>query len=187
METKICSKCGEEKNVDFFESSRNTCKVCRKEYLKSWHLINQDSKKKYDKEYQNKNFEKEKQRKKLYYQNNKEKVNKYWRERKKIDPLLRLTFNMRSRMKIFLKLNKIKKKNLFIEIIGCSPEFLKNYIEQKFTEGMSWDLMGQHIHIDHIVPLSSANTKEEIYKLCHYTNLQPLWAEDNLKKGSKIL
>lgn len=187
METKICSKCKEEKDVIFFESFRNTCKDCRKEYLKDWHLINQDSKKKYDKEYQIKNFEKEKQRKKLYYQNNKEKVNKYWRERKKIDPLLRLTLNMRSRMKIFLKLNTIKKKNLFIEIIGCSPEFLKEHIEKQFSDGMSWELMGKFIHIDHIIPLSSAKTEEEVYKLCYYTNLQPLWAEDNLKKGNKII
>ena len=52
---------------------------------------------------------------------------------------------------------------------------------------MSWGLMGKHIHIDHIIPLSSAKTEEEVYELCHYTNLQPLWAEDNLKKGSKIL
>jgi hypothetical protein len=52
---------------------------------------------------------------------------------------------------------------------------------------MSWELLGQHIHIDHIIPLSSAKTDEEIYQLCHYTNLQPLWAFDNLSKGSKIL
>jgi hypothetical protein len=52
---------------------------------------------------------------------------------------------------------------------------------------MSWQLMGKHIHIDHIIPLSLAKTEEELYKLCHYTNLQPLWAEDNLKKSNKIL
>ena len=51
---------------------------------------------------------------------------------------------------------------------------------------MSWELMGKHIHIDHIIPLSSAKSKKELFNLCHYTNLQPLWAEDNLKKGDKI-
>ena len=64
---------------------------------------------------------------------------------------------------------------------------MKEYIEQKFTEGMCWNLVGKEIHIDHIIPLSSANTEEDIYKLCHYTNLQPLWAKDNLSKSNKIL
>ena len=52
---------------------------------------------------------------------------------------------------------------------------------------MSWELMGLHIHIDHIIPLSSAKTEEEVYKLFNYTNLQPLWAKDNLIKSNKIL
>lgn len=73
------------------------------------------------------------------------------------------------------------------DIVGCSPEFLKEYLEKQFTEGMSWELMGHHIHIDHITPLSSASTEEELYKLCHYTNLQPLWAQENLSKGNKII
>ena len=65
---------------------------------------------------------------------------------------------------------------------------LKIYLESKFVEGMSWNNYGLYgWHIDHIIPLSSANTEDEIYKLCHYTNLQPLWSEDNLKKGCKIL
>ena len=50
---------------------------------------------------------------------------------------------------------------------------------------MNWDNRSEW-HIDHIVPLSSANTEEELIRLCHYTNLQPLWAEDNLKKGGKL-
>jgi hypothetical protein len=51
---------------------------------------------------------------------------------------------------------------------------------------MSWDNQGQW-HIDHIIPLASAKSEEELYKLCHFTNLQPMWAVDNIKKGSKIL
>ena len=51
---------------------------------------------------------------------------------------------------------------------------------------MSWDNYGKW-HIDHIIPLSSANSEDDIYKLCNYTNLQPLWAEDNLKKSNKKL
>jgi len=57
-------------------------------------------------------------------------------------------------------------------------------LEHQFKEGMNWDNQGKW-HIDHIIPLSSGNTEEEIIKLCHYTNLQPLWAIDNMKKGSK--
>lgn len=95
--------------------------------------------------------------------------------------------NVRGRVKSFLKLKNITKQNKTFDIVGCSPELLKEHIEKKFTEGMSWELMGKYIHIDHIIPLSSANTEEEIYRLCHYTNLQPLWAEDNLKKSNKIL
>ena len=51
---------------------------------------------------------------------------------------------------------------------------------------MSWENHGKW-HIDHIIPLSTANTEEDILNLCHYTNLQPLWAEDNIKKSNKIL
>ena len=50
---------------------------------------------------------------------------------------------------------------------------------------MNWSNYGLW-HIDHIIPLSSAKKQEDLYKLCHYTNTQPLWAEDNLKKGSKL-
>jgi hypothetical protein len=58
----------------------------------------------------------------------------------------------------------------------------------KCGEEKSWELMKQSkIHIDHITHLSSVKTEEEVYKLCHYSNLQPLWAEDNLKKENKIL
>jgi len=72
------------------------------------------------------------------------------------------------------------------EILGCSWEELKTHLENQFQEGMCWDNHGYTgWHVDHIIPLASANSLEEVEKLSHYTNLQPMWAEDNMKKGSK--
>jgi len=136
--------------------------------------------------YENREIIKEKHKK--YRKDNRTKINKYVSERKFNNPIYRLSHIVRNRIKNFLKLKNIPKKNKTFEIVGCSPEFLKEYIQNKFTEGMSWDNHGSYgWHIDHIIPLSSAKTEEQMYKLCHYTNLQPLWAEENLKKSDKIL
>jgi hypothetical protein len=192
---------------------RNICKECRKNekdknkeyYLnksKEWRLNNQNNVKEYNKKYFNKNREKLKilwkeyrkknkssmlVKKKEYIDRNRDILNLKTKERLTNDPVFKLIKYSRNRIRQYLKTKDINKSNTTLNIIGCSPEFLKEHIEKQFTEGMSWDLMGKHIHIDHIIPLSSAKTEEEIYKLCHYTNLQPLWAEDNLKKSNKIL
>jgi hypothetical protein len=78
----------------------------------------------------------------------------------------------------------ITKKNRTFDIIGCTPDFLKKHLEEKFVIGMSWENRNEW-HIDHIIPLSSAKTEKELYELCYYTNLQPLWIQDNLKKSNK--
>ena len=93
---------------------------------------------------------------------------------------------MRSRLRKYLTIHNITKRNKTFDIVGCTPEFLKEYLEIQFTEGMTWENRCEW-HIDHIIPLSSAKNEDELYKLCHYTNLQPLWAEDNLKKSNKII
>ena len=71
------------------------------------------------------------------------------------------------------------------KLLGCEWETVKQHIERQFTKGMTWDNQGEW-HVDHIIPLASANTEEELIKLCHYTNLQPLWAKDNLSKSDKM-
>lgn len=73
-----------------------------------------------------------------------------------------------------------------MNLLGCSVEFLKQHLEKQFKNGMSWENHGKW-HIDHIIPLASAKTQEKIEYLCHYTNLQPLWAKDNQSKGAKII
>jgi hypothetical protein len=71
-------------------------------------------------------------------------------------------------------------------VVGCSTSYFKQYVESLFLDGMSWDNHGEW-HFDHIVPLSSAKTEAELLSLNKYTNIQPLWAKDNLAKGKRIL
>jgi len=71
------------------------------------------------------------------------------------------------------------------EVVGLKYDEFKKHLESKFLDGMSWENRGEW-HIDHIIPLSSANSKEELIKLCHYSNFQPLWAEDNISKGDRM-
>lgn len=104
--------------------------------------------------------------------------------RRKTNPFVRCKFLIRNRLRQCLKKKFWLKRSKFAEYIGCSKDELIKYLESLFTEGMTWENQGQW-HIDHIIPLSSATSEEEMYKLCHYTNLQPLWALDNIKKSNK--
>lgn len=96
----------------------------------------------------------------------------------------KIRHNLRSRLRKAIKYNR---EVSAISNLGCDLKSLKKHLESKFEEGMSWDNYGKW-HIDHIVPLSKFNltNKEEALKACHYSNLQPLWAKDNLKKSNKI-
>jgi hypothetical protein len=145
------------------------------EILKSYYEKNKKSILTYKKKWSKKNYQKIKEQKKEYYKN-----------RNDNDFIFNLRNRMRSRLYNFLLKNNIVKTNKTFDIVGCTPQFLKEHLENQFIGDMGWDNRGEW-HIDHIIPLSSAKTEEELYKLCHYTNLQPLWAEDNLKKSNKIL
>jgi hypothetical protein len=143
------------------------------------------------KEYYKKNSELIYKKLVIYNKNNKKKVNfyknNYNKEKKKSSNLFKLRILMRDRINKYFKNSSLSKKNTTFKIIGCEPKQLKEHLENQFKEGMAWDNHGLYgWHIDHIIPLSSAKTEEEIIKLCHYSNLQPLWAKDNLSKGSKI-
>lgn len=106
----------------------------------------------------------------------------YMRKRlKNIDN--RLLHNMRSRFYRAFKKEYVKGKT--IENLGCNISEFKKYLSEKFVQGMTWDNYGKW-EIDHIIPLSSAKTIEEAWKLNHYTNLQPLWKKENRHKWNKL-
>ena len=205
METKICNCCKIEKNIsDFsnnkrFEDNKNpTCKECDKMRSLKYYYSNKELVELKRKEYiqtekykiRRQNYLKENREeinrvKKLYKLNNRENIlqkKKDYYQRKKNDPIFALTKRLRQGIYRSLRTNKTK---CSLDILGCTQEEFKIHIENQFTEGMSWDRLSE-IHIDHIVPISSAQTIEELYKLNHYTNLQPLWAKDNLSKYNKI-
>jgi len=96
--------------------------------------------------------------------------------------------NVGHRLIGFLRRRNMRKTNRTFKMVGCTPEFLKEYLEKKFKPGMTWQ---NHTrtgwHIDHIIPLNSAKTPEAVEKLMHYTNLQPLWSKENIRKSNKIL
>jgi hypothetical protein len=171
-----------------------------KEGKKKYYYSNIDKIKEYGCSYRKKNNEIIKQKQKEYYLNNKEKIlcrtksyalenrdkiNKNQAKRKSSDPLFKLKCNIYNLIYISVKKQGYSKKSRTYEILGCTFEEFKIHLEKQFTEGMSWGNMGKW-HLDHIHPVSLAKDEEEIIKLNHYTNFQPLWAIDNIRKSNKI-
>jgi hypothetical protein len=188
METKVCSKCGVTQNILEFRKDvtkkdglRPDCKLCVKSYEMSRRINRPMMMKEKLQNFYKDNPEKRKE----YRENYKLRKHEQRKERRDSDPVFNLTNRIRCRLWKYLKTLNITKTNKTFDIVGCSPEFLKEHLEKQFISGMTWDNRSEW-HIDHIIPLSSAKTEDELYKLCYYENLQPLWAEDNLKKSNKI-
>ena len=101
-----------------------------------------------------------------------------------------LVFDMQRRVRALahnaLRNKGFKKKAKTAEVLGCDFEFFKRHIERQFERGMSWDNRGEW-HLDHIIPLATAKSEEEVLMLGHFTNLRPLWAAENLAKRDKVL
>lgn len=163
--SKSCIKCNEIKPQSEYRN-RNTCKTCEnKERYERKKLQRIDPE--YDK-----------------------KCKKYdvIRKRKKERECSLTCFKqlMRQSVRKSFKRKGYGKKTKTYAILGEEWEFVKLYFESLFCDGMSWDNYGLW-EIDHIIPLSTANTEDEVIRLCHYKNLQPLWKEDNLKKGDSLI
>jgi len=179
---KNCTKCNMVKSFDNFGKNKSYqdglqywCKLCHANYKKH---------------YYNDNLQKSQIQRLQWKKNNKEKVDvyrrKYLSERYQKDSIFRILKNQRNRVKEILT----NKPCSLSKSIGCSSLALKAHLESLFQPGMTWDNYGLYgWHVDHIIPLSHFDlTNAEEFKIaCHYTNLQPLWAKDNIEKSNKIL
>ncbi len=122
-----------------------------------------------------------------YYQENKEKRNEYARDRRKIDPGYRLATRLRNRVNSAIKSSQ--KSGSAVNDLGCTIDELKHHLESQFQEGMYWGNWAHAgWHIDHIKPLRNFDLtdREQFLEACHYTNMQPLWALENYRKGAKL-
>lgn len=132
--------------------------------------------------------EKNKQRMRTYSRDNSKQRRmsqlKYERSRRKNDPTFKVKQNLRTRLRKALQ--RGTKTGSAVRDLGCSIDELKTHLESQFQEGMSWENYGEW-HIDHIKPLAKFDLtdREQFLQACHYTNLQPLWADDNISKGDK--
>ena len=151
------------------------------EYLKKYRSENKEKLKEY--------YNNSKENRKEYYEINKDRIrirrNEYFRKRKKDDKLFKLSCNVRTLVSLAIN-RKYVKYSKTTEIIGCSFDELKNIIESNFQDWMTWENYGLYNgelnygwDIDHIIPLSSAKSEEDIISLNHYTNLQPLCSKVN--------
>ena len=195
-----CKECVIEYNKEYQEKHKKRLKDIREVNKEK----NKEKKKEYNKEYRLKNKEKIKEKKKEYrlknkeyhkeyFRKNKEKNNErqkvYIKERRSKDPLYKLSNNIRSLIYKTFKIRNHRKHSRTTEILGCSLEDFKIHLEKQFQDWMDWSNYGNPVDnifelnktwdIDHIIPLSSAETKEDIIRLNHYTNLQPLCSYTN--------
>jgi hypothetical protein len=152
---------------------------------KRWYHDNKEKKRAYDKQYYSDNREKRKAYHKQYRLDNREKKRAYQNKKYHSDPLFKFKEVCRSRAYMAFKRKSWRKNGSTEKLLGCDWETAMNHIESQFEYWMNWDNHGEW-EIDHIIPLASANTKEEMIPLFNYKNLQPLLAEDNMRKGGRI-
>lgn len=157
------------------------------DYWKKYHLEHKEQNKERCRKNYSENHAKYLSRQKEYYQNHSKEISEYYRIKRSTDPVFRMKSRVRCTIKDSFKRRNCKKNKLASEITGLNSQDLHEYLLKTFEEnyGYKWDGV-EPVDIDHIVPLSTASTEEDVIKLCHYSNLQLLKASDNRSKQNKI-
>lgn len=191
---KQCKKCNVNKDFSEFKTENSalclSCQEVGRRKSKKYYTNNKEKVKTKQTKYKNNNPEKLKKTRQKYYDNNKKemikKASERIKKRKQNDPIFKFKYNVRKSITTSLHERKFSKKNNSETILGCTFEEFKAYIESKFEYWMSWDNYGKYNgelnygwDLDHIIPLSSAKTEEDVIRLNHFKNLQPLCSKVN--------
>ena len=180
-------------NKKYRDTNKSKIKLAQKAYIDNYKEQNGTT---YSSNYYKDNIDDFKKYHKDYFNKNKDYVLKrmsnWVKNKKKIDPLFRLKVSSRSFIKNSFNRSKTNKNNRTEAILGCTIEEFKLHLESKFEDWMSWDNYGLYNHtfnygwdLDHIIPLCTAKSEEDVIKLNHYTNIQPLCSHVNrdIKRG----
>lgn len=210
---KECNKCSMAQPFDCFSKDSHkkdglssVCKSCRKKYLEAYYSVsgrrevkNQKAKERHhaNREVLNakssaryyENIDAARVKRKAKYWSNPEEAKlasrQYMYKRIEDDPIYKLKVRYRKRVWEAYRSTGYTKRSKTFELLGCTHDKFKSHLEHQFTDGMTWENYGEW-HVDHIIPFATAKSAEDVAKLCHYTNLQPLWAADNIKKGARL-
>lgn len=194
-----CKECSLNDKKEYYEKNKDKVKEKVKEYrennldkvkknVKEHYKKNRETLLEYKKNYHKENKEHLSELNLKYREDNKESINeckrKYISNKRKTDSLFKLKENISKLINQSLKNKGFKKEYRSEEVLGCTIQEFKDYIEDRFLEGMFWENHGEW-HLDHKTPVSWGKSENEIYELNHYTNFQPLWEKDNLSKGNR--
>lgn len=190
---RLCKECGDEliigenwthskaKKCDYI------CRGCVSVYNREYQWSNREEIAIQRGEYYQSNHEAIAAQHREYRQSNRRAISTRERERRHVDIQFKLQHSLRNRLRCALKNGH--KSGSAVRDLGCTIFELIVHLEAQFTESMSWDNHGFYgWHIDHIIPLSSFDLtdREQLLQACHFTNLQPLWAVDNGRKGARV-
>ena len=197
--TRHCKHCSADHPLTTeFWASLNTTPCCKKyskdyrvknkeklaEKNKVWREENAEKLKETAKDYYCANKQRKNEQSRAYHKNNREGINK---QRKVWLSKIENRLGQNLRVRLVMAIRRGSKAGSAVKDLGCSVAELKEYLELKFQSGMTWDNYGTEWHIDHVRPLANYDLadREVLKQLVHYTNLQPLWAADNIKKSNK--
>jgi hypothetical protein len=194
---KNCSKCLilKEETKEFFNKSAGgfhglsaDCKKCRSDYNKEYKAKDPEKRAEGQRASHYKHREKRKIKTRKYHEENRDALNAKRRKKRQENPMVKLADNIRRAVSGATKYNGFVKSSKLSLYLGCNSQEFKAHLESLWQPGMSWDNYGygeDKWNIDHITPMAEAKSVEDLYRLNHFSNFQPLWQKYNFLKRDK--
>ncbi len=171
-----------QKHHEYYEQHADEIKA----YQKTYATENADLVFERRRKYREKNADVIRKRKREYGLKNRHKITEYYLTKRANDPLFKLSTQVRGLIRMSLKGKGYNKNTHTYEILGCDYETLWEHLKATWKKNYGTEWNGEPYHIDHIIPLATAKTEQDVIELCHYTNLQLLKPEDNQSKSDKL-